>query len=78
MIGKAPGRRSRGQRCVLVRLRTRKTMKLPAGHFKHELFQQCTCRRNAGKPTSRGILHRAKPAAAQESPHFGALRAGIV
>ncbi|MGX6568731.1 Secreted protein [Cupriavidus necator] len=47
-----------------------KATKLPAGHFKHELFQQCACRGNAGKPTRAGILHCANLASAQEIAAF--------
>ena len=47
---------------------------LPAGHFKHELFQQCTCHGNAGKPTRAGILHCANAASAQQIAAFWRFR----
>ena len=43
---------------------------LPAGHFKHELFQQCAYRGNAWKPARAGILHCANRASAQEIAAF--------
>ncbi|MNT20631.1 hypothetical protein D3C72_1559460 [compost metagenome] len=64
--------------CALViRLRSAKRQ-LPAGHFKHELFQQSTCDGNAGKPTAFGILHRAIRRMGHEPAHFGAFPGGIV
>ncbi|MGO4153742.1 hypothetical protein [Cupriavidus sp. YAF13] len=40
----------RAKRRILVRLRTQQATTLPGKHIKHELFQHCTMRGNAGKP----------------------------
>jgi hypothetical protein len=58
------------------------TTVLPAGHFKHELFQQPTKRGIGGNPpTCIALRHRngARALRADREPaRFGAFRAGIV